>query len=125
MVAEIDLASKTEKAFAAEDSRIEGDSLAGVEVRYLTAYGFDHAGRLVSHHNRRQPSSRAAVVAVYIAAADAASLNPYQEFFFAGLGFRHVYNIEFLVLRENERFHRNPPHSNVCLADLVSLSDVS
>src|ERR1035438_9141006 len=80
VIAKVDLAALTIEALAAIDSRIERHSIARAKILHRTAHGFNCSRGLVSHHNRRKPPARAAIVAVYVAPANSASANANQEF---------------------------------------------
>ena len=72
MIAEIYVAAKAVLASAAIDGGVEGDAVALGESGNVLAYGGDASGSFVAHYDRGNAAAGGAVVAVDIAAADAA-----------------------------------------------------
>jgi len=80
MVAEIYMAEKAVLAGATVDGGVEGDAIAFGESGNVLAYGGDASGGFVAHYDRRNAAAGGAVVAVDIAAADAAGGYLDQDF---------------------------------------------
>ena len=105
MVTEILAARPTEVAVAAGNHRIKGDTRAVGKVIDIGPGGHDEAGSFVPHHQRRNPASRAAVVAVNIASADPARFYLHQHIVGTQLRFFDVGDLHLLVLGQQEGFH--------------------
>jgi hypothetical protein len=71
-VAEIYIAAAAVLTFAAVDGGVEGDAVAFGETLNGLADGGDFSGRFVTHHDRGNAAPGGAIVAVDVAAADAA-----------------------------------------------------
>lgn len=71
-VAEVHVTAETARASAAVDRGIEGDAIARSETAYGGTDGGDNAGSFVAHDQRGDTAAGAAVVAVNVAAANAA-----------------------------------------------------
>ena len=71
--------------------------------RYV-CFAYD-AGRLVSHHQRRDATPAAAVVSVNVAATDPAGPHFDQQIARAEIGTRHVDDFKGFVLLQHQRFH--------------------
>ena len=106
VVAEIDLAAPAEVAFAAVDGGVEGDAVAGPDSRLTpSADGGDDAGRLVTHDDGRNAAAGGAVVAVDVAAADAAGGDPDQHFAWTRSRRRQIGNSQMFVFGEQQSLH--------------------
>jgi hypothetical protein len=80
MVAEIYMAAKAVVAGATVDGGVEGDAVAFGESGNVLAYGGDASGGFVAHYDRRNAAAGGTVVAVNIAAANAAGGYLNQDF---------------------------------------------
>ena len=105
-VAQVDVAAAAEVTAAAIDRGVEGDAIAGREPGHGGAGPFDHPGRLVAHHERRDAAAGDAGVAVDVAAADAAGAHADEDVLVADVRQRHVGHRQPAVFGEQQRFHR-------------------
>ena len=122
VVAEVDLASKAERAAAAVDGGIESHAIAGLKVVDIAAGLGDFAGGFVSHDEGRDAAAGRAIQAVHVAAADAAGANADEHFVGGGLGARQIDDFEGHVLLQEKRFHgdhRNAGGGNFSAARAV------
>jgi len=105
VVAKIYITTEAVGTGAAVDGGVESDAIAWGEFFYVGADGFDDAGGFVSHDERRDAAAGGAVVAVDIAAADAAG--GYADEDFVGRGSRDgkVGEFEIFVGGEEKSFH--------------------
>ena len=101
VVAQVDQPAAAVVAVAAVDSRVEGDAIADLPAGHCRAHLRDDARRLVAHDHRRDAPARAAVQAVYVAAADAAGLDLHEDFLWANHRLGHVPVDEMLILFQN------------------------
>ncbi len=108
VVAEVDVAGAAEGASAAVDGGVEGDAVAGGEMCDGVADGFDDASGFVSHDDGRDASACGAVVAVDVAAADAAGFDADEEVVGTEGGRGHVGDLECAFVGEEEGFHGVP-----------------
>src|ERR1700676_1109765 len=72
VVAKIHVAAETVRTSAAVDGGVEGDAVALGESRDVAAGGGNATGSFVAHHNRRDATAGGTIVAMHVAAADAA-----------------------------------------------------
>ena len=79
VVTKVLLAAETEEAFAAIDSGIKGNPIARAEALDRATSCFDDARRFMAHHDGRNAPPGTAVIAVHIAAANAAGFHPDQQ----------------------------------------------
>ena len=93
----IHFAARAVIALAAVDRGIEGDTVAGTEVRHVGAHGRHFTGSLMSHDERRNPAAGGAVEAMYVAAADSAGAHPHQDVVGSRLRLVHSHHLEVLV----------------------------
>lgn len=100
IVAEIDGAAAAVGAFAAEDGGIEGDAVADGEAFGICAQGGDAAGGFVAHDDRWDAAARGAVVAVDVAAADAAGGDFNEDFVGGWSWFGEVGDFQVVVFGE-------------------------
>jgi uncharacterized oxidoreductase len=105
IVAEVDISTKAVWTRAAVDRGVEGDAVAFRETCDIFADGGDSAGRFVTHHNRGDAAAGRTVVAVDIAAADAAGGDLNQDFIEPRGGFRKIRNFKVLVFGKEKSFH--------------------
>ena len=78
-IAKVYFSPQTVAADAAGNRRIKGDAVAGGDAGYARAHrGHDPRG-LVSHHNGRNAAPRGTVIAMHVAAANAAGRDPNQN----------------------------------------------
>jgi hypothetical protein len=105
MVTEIYMAAKAVFAGAAVDGGVEGDALAFGESGNVLANGGDASGGFVAHYDGRNAAAGGAVVAVDIAAADAAG--GYLDQYFIGKrgGLGEIGDFQVLVFGEEKSFH--------------------
>ena len=105
-VAKIYVAATAVGTFAAVDGGIEGDSVAGRESFYGAADGGDDASGFVAHDDGRDAAAGRAVVAVHVAAADAASGDADENLVGRRRWRGEIGELEILVAREEKGFHR-------------------
>ncbi len=110
-VAEIDFAAQAVAAGAAIDGGIEGDAIAFGETGDAEADRGDVSGGFVTHDDRRNAAPRRAIVAVDIAAADAASGHAHENFAGSGRGNGRIDQFEMTVLGEKQSLHRRDANS--------------
>jgi hypothetical protein len=108
VVAEVDLATTTKKTFTAEDSRVECDAIADLKAGDSAPDGLDNASRFMTHDDGRETTARTSVIAMHIAAADTAGMDANQQFVWIGLRLWHINDVELLVVRQEESFHKSP-----------------
>ena len=106
-VAKIDFAAGTIRAGTARNRRIERDAIAFGPTRDLRAKGGDAASRFVAHHDGRDTTAGGSVVAVDVAAADAAGRHVNQEFAATGNRCGKLGNFQTPVLGKKHCFHRD------------------
>ena len=94
-----------EPARAAEDGAVERDGVARRPASDRRADALDDAGRLVPHHQRRDPPSRAPVHAVDVAAADPGRPDRDHGVLVAGLRLGQVGDLEDAGRGQQERLH--------------------
>jgi hypothetical protein len=82
---------------AAIDSGVEGDAVSLGQIFYLSADRGDDAGGFVAHDDRRNAAAGGAIVAVDVAAADAAGFDADQDFVGLQGGDGEVDDIEVVV----------------------------
>jgi hypothetical protein len=92
VVAEVDVAAPAEIAFAARHGRVERDAIAGLEAVDRATCPLDDAGGFVSHDERRNAPPCRSVVAVDVAAADAARPHTHEHVLVTDLGHGHIDN---------------------------------
>ena len=85
--------------------RIEGDAVARRNGTYLRAHRRYDARGLVPHDDRRNPPAGRAVVAVNIAAADAARRHLDQYIVRPACGNGNIFHCELLVVRQGQCIH--------------------
>jgi len=112
----VDLAAPAEDALAAIDRGIEGDAIACLEACYAGADCSDHARGLVAHDDGRDAAAGTTVVAVHIAAADAAGRYANKNFTRAGLRLGEIGEFELQILFEQEGFHQGSGNGLQCFA---------
>jgi hypothetical protein len=59
----------------------------------------------MSHDDRRKSPACASVVSMHVTSADAACLNPDQQFIIGRLWLGYIDDVELLIARKYERFH--------------------
>jgi hypothetical protein len=97
MIAKVNLASGAKIAMPAINRGIEGDSIANCKSRHTVSKRSNYTCSFMSHDDRRQAPPSAAVVAVHIAATDAACPNRNQEVSRARYRTRHFSDFKVLV----------------------------
>ena len=105
VIAKIYIATEAMGARAAENGRIKGDSIALGESSYLFAERGNGSRSFMSHHNWWNTAARRAIVAVNIAATDAAGGHADQDFAVTRIGIGKVGNFQVLVLRKQKSSH--------------------
>jgi hypothetical protein len=105
VVAQVREPLSREVARGVVDHRVERHALAWLKAGDVAADFLDHAGRLVTHHHRRDAPAGAAVHPVDVAAADAAGLHPHHDVLRPRPRRRHVLDLELPVRLEDEGFH--------------------
>ncbi len=105
VVAEVDFAAPAESARPAIDGGIEGDTVAGLELCYAGACRGDQAGSFMAHDDGWNAAAGGAVVAVDIAAADAAGGNADQDFAGTRFGLGEIGKFELQILFQEQGFH--------------------
>jgi hypothetical protein len=105
IIAQIHLTSAAVEALAAEDGRVKRDVVAGLKISHRAADSLDDSRGFMPHDDGRETSSRASIVSMHVASADAARVNANEQVISAGLRFRHIDEVELIVLRENKRLH--------------------
>ena len=105
-VAQVDGAAAAVRAVAAVDRGVEGDPIADREIADGVAARRDRAGRFVSHDDRRDAPARRAVVAVHVAAADAARGDAHQDLVGRGRRRGQVGDLEVSVAGQQQGLHR-------------------
>jgi hypothetical protein len=71
-----------------------------VNVRHFPTNRDHRSGRFVSHHDRGNAPARRSIVAVNIASADAACLDPQQNFTSRWPGHWQIHNFKAVVFGE-------------------------
>src|SRR5205814_6368326 len=99
-VAKIYVAATAVGTFATVDGGIEGDAVTGRESFYGGADSGDDSGGFVAHDDGRDAAAGGAVVAVNVAAADAASGDADEDFVRRRRGRGESGELEILVARE-------------------------
>lgn len=102
-VTQIHLTSVTIAAITAEDSRVESNVVTGLKISRRAAECLNNSRGLMPHDDEWEMSSRASVVSMHVASADATRVNANEQVIFAGLRFCYIDEVELLILRENER----------------------
>src|SRR5262249_17862847 len=105
VVAKIDLPAKAGRARATVDGRVEGDAVAFRKFGNTGTGGSDDSCGFVSHDNGRNAATGWAIIAVNIAAANAACGDADQNFSGAWLRIGKLGELEVLVVREEQGFH--------------------
>jgi len=105
MIAEIYVAAKAVLASAAIDGGVEGDAVAFGESGDVLACGGDAPGGFVAHYDGGNAAAGGAVVAVDIAAADAARGDLDQDFIGQWRGLGEIGDFQVLVFGEEKSFH--------------------
>ena len=105
VVAEVDVAARAEDALAAIDGGVEGDAIAAFQVANVGAGALHHAGRFVSHDERRNAASGGSVQAVDVAAADSAGADANQHVVGPDLRLVHLDHFQFHVFGEQQCIH--------------------
>lgn len=105
VVTEVDVGATAEEAVATVDGGVESYSVTGFPLGDRVADLFDDAGGFVAHDYRGLTSTRAAVDAVDVAAADAACLDADQHFIIVDRRLGHVLVFKTVVFGQNEGFH--------------------
>ena len=103
--AQIHLAAAAGVALAAGDRGIERHAVADSRAIDVAADFDDSAGRFVAHDDRRNAPAARAVVAVDVAAADAAGGDADEHVVRAERGPVHRYELELAVFGEQEGLH--------------------
>ena len=91
-------------AGAAVDGGVEGDAVAFGESGDVLADGGDASGGFVAHDDRRNAAAGGAVVAVDVAAADAAGGDLDQDFVGSGVGLGRSVISRWLYLERRRVF---------------------
>ena len=105
VIAQIHQASPAVEALAAVDGGVECDTVARTKILHRAAYSLNDSCGFMSHDDRRQTPSSASIVAMHVASADAAGLNPNEQVVITRVRLLHVDEVKLLVFRENERLH--------------------
>jgi hypothetical protein len=90
VIAQINQASATVEAPAAEDGGVERNLIAWTKILYRVAYSLDDSSGFMSHHDRRESPSRASIVSMHVTSADATSLNSNEQVIVTGLRLLHI-----------------------------------
>ena len=85
------------------------DAVAPAEVLDAGADLLDDARRLVAHHERRNAAAARAVVAMDVAAADAARAHAHQDVIRMNLRHRHVRDRQLAVFSQQQRLQKPRP----------------
>jgi len=104
-VAKIYVATAAVGTFSAVDGGIEGDAVTGRESFYGAADSGDDTGGFVAHNDGRDAAAGGAVVAVNVAATNAASGDADEDFVWRGSRRGEIGELEILVAGEKESFH--------------------
>lgn len=105
VVAEIDEAAFAIGALTAGDGGVEGDAVADGEINDRGAEAGDDARCFMTHDERRDAAAGAAIVAVDVAAADAAGADLNEDFAWSDCGLGQVAEVKRAVVFENECLH--------------------
>jgi hypothetical protein len=104
-IAQIHLASAAVETLSAKDGGVERNVFAGLKTSHRAANSLDDSSGFMPHNDRWKTPSRASVVSMHVASADATRQNANENVVLAGLRLRHIDEVKLLVFRENERFH--------------------
>src|SRR5579859_366245 len=97
VVTKIDIAAAAILASAAEDGRVESNPIAHGEARHAVTKRGNSSGGFVAHDNRRNAPSGRAIVAVDVAATDAAGRHADKHFTAGRSWIRQIGNFQMLV----------------------------
>ena len=104
-IAKVHLSAEAERARAAEDRGVKGDAIAGMKSDYAVTDSGDDSRCFVTHHDRWNAAAGGTIVAVHVAAANAACGHLNEEFAERGRGLRQIEQLQMLVLAEQQRLH--------------------
>src|ERR1700676_3386383 len=110
VVAKIHIAAETVRTGATVDGGVESDAVALGETRDVAADGGDATGSFVAHHNRRDATAGGAIVAVDVAAADAAGRYLNQDLVRKRSRLGEIGDFQVVVFRQQKSFHLRASH---------------
>src|SRR5205814_2855365 len=105
VVAEIDFSASTIRTSSTRDCGIERDSIAFGPAGYLRTDSRDAAGSFMAHHDGRDAAAGGTVVAVHVAATNAARRHFDQNFAGPGSWVGKIGNLQMTVFGKQQRLH--------------------